>query len=121
MRKRVGTKIYDTDTAILLETRDDGIQIYRKKNSPQFFIYNPNGQTGPEMFAELPLDMVNDYIDFSEVTASKKVKESTKKILFSEYDSARIKIFADRLGLSMSKFLVMLVDRYEQENKDRSQ
>lgn len=119
MRKRVGTKLYDTDKAVLVDTLDDGIQVYRKKNSPQFFLYNPNGKTGPEMFCELPPKQAEIYFDYSRIDGSKKVKGSTKQILFSEYDSARIKLFADRLGMSMSKFLLMLVDRYEAEQTDR--
>ena len=115
MRKRIGTKIYDTDTAILVDTLDSGIQIYRKKNSPQFFVYNPNGKLPREQFFELPPEQAEKYFDYDKVDGSRKVKGSTKNILFSEYDSARIKLFADRLGISMSKFLIMLVDKYEQE------
>lgn len=122
MKKRIGTKLYDTDKAVLVDTLEDGIQVYRKKNSPQFFIYNPSGKTGKEMFYELPPDRAEIYFDYSKVDGSRKVKNSNRLIRFSEYDSARIKLFSDRLGISMSKFIITLVDRYESEQQtDRSE
>lgn len=117
MRKRVGTKLYDTDTAVLVDTTPDGIQVYRKKNSPQFFLYNPKGKTGPEMFYELPPEDAEKYLSRPDQTRT-KVKASGATVLFSPYDRDRIKRLANRQGMSMSQFLLMLVDEYE--NKDRS-
>ena len=112
MRKRIGTKLYDTDTAVLVDTLDDGIQVYRKKNSPQFFLYNPNGKTGPQMFFELPPEDAEKYLSKPDRTST-RVKGSTRKVLFSVYDSDRIRILATKQGMSMSQFLLMLVDEYE--------
>ena len=114
MRKRIGTKIYDTEKAVLIDTLPDGIQVYRKKNSPQFFLYNPNGQNKHEMFFELPPDQIERYLNDDE--SDKKVKGSTKKIQFSPYDTERIRKLATKNGMSMSKFLLMLVDEYERSN-----
>lgn len=112
MRKRVGTKLYDTDKAILVKTESDGIQVYRKKNSPQFFVYNPNGKTGAEMFFELPPEETEKYLAKPDLTRT-KVKASGATVLFSPYDRDRIKHLASLQGMSMSQFLLMLVNEYE--------
>ena len=116
MRKRIGTKLYDTDTAVLVDTLEDGIMVYRKKNSPQFFLYNPNGKTGPEMFFELPPEQAEKYLSIPD-DASKRVRGSIRKIQFSEYDYHRINLHATRQGMSMASFLLMLVDEYERRQQ----
>lgn len=118
MKKRVGTKIYDTDTAVLMDTLDGGIQVYRKKNSPQYFIYNPNGKTKAEMFFELSPDDIDKYLVTPDITQT-KVKESNATVRFSPYDRDRIKRLASKQGMSMSQFILMLIDRYETEQNDR--
>lgn len=115
MRKRVGTKLYDTDTAILVDTTPDGIQVYRKKNSPQFFLYNPKGKNGPEMFFELPPEQIDKYLTSG--PAETKVHGSTKMVQFSPADVERFKRLAYKCGMSVRQFILMLVDEYE--NKDR--
>lgn len=117
MRKRVGTKLYDTDTAVLVDTTPDGIQVYRKKNSPQFFLYNPKGKTGQEMFFELPPDQTEKYLG-SSGEASTRVKGSNAVVRFSPKNYERVKKMAYQLGMSTNKFILMLVDEYE--SKDRS-
>ena len=111
MRKRIGTKVYDTDKAELIETLPDGIQVYRKKNSPQFFLYNPNGDNKHEMFFELPPEDAEKYLTMT--SDKKRVKASGATVLFSPYDRDRIKHLATKNGMSMSQFLLMLVDEYE--------
>lgn len=116
MKKRIGSKLYDTDTAILVDTLPDGIQVYRKKNSPQFFMYNPNGKDKHEMFFELPPEQTEKYLtDVSKL--STVVKAGTTRVMFSPYDAARIKNISATLGMSMSKFLLSLVDEYEKTHK----
>lgn len=110
MRKRVGTKLYDTDKAVLVKTESDGIQVYRKKNSPQFFVYNPNGKTGAEMFFEIPPEETGRYLAVKDNT---KVRDSYCKIQFSEHDHSRIRVLSTKLGMSMAKFVMMLVNEYE--------
>ena len=118
MRKRIGTKIYDTDKAVLVDTLDDGVQVYRKKNSPLFFIYNPNGKTGSQMFFDLPADQVEKYMAIPD-EADRKVFRSSSTIQFSKYDRDRIKRLANTRGMSMASFLLMLVDEYERTHTDR--
>lgn len=113
MRKRIGTKIYDTDTAVLVDTTPEGIQIYRKKNSPQFFVYNPGGDGKREMFFELPPEQAERYMTVSD---ERRVKESGAYIQFSPYDRDRIKRLAHSRGMSMSQFILMLVDEYERRH-----
>ena len=117
MRKRIGTKIYDTDKAVLVETRDDGIQVYQKTGrSREFFLYNPAGKNKHEMFFELLPEEIEKYTVVG-CSFSTKVTEGTAKIQFSPYDLDRIRRNALNNKMSMSKFLLMLVDEYEQRQK----
>lgn len=114
MKRRIGSKNYDTDTAELIDTLPDGIQVYRKKGrSREFYLYNPNGKIAREMFFDLPPEEAEKYMDNG---TSKRVRDSTYNIKISEYDRNRIMRLANRLGLSMPKFLLMLVDEYEKKN-----
>ena len=112
MRRRVGTKEYDTDKAILITTTPEGIQVYRKKNSPQFFLYNPKGETGKEMFFELPPEESQKYLEVSG-NESRSVSYRSKTIKFSDYNIARFRRLATKRGMTMAQFLIMLVDEYE--------
>ena len=114
MRRRIGTKEYDTEKAILVDTTEDGIEVYRKKNSPQFFLYNPKGKVAKEMFFELPAEQAVKYLD---VSGDKTVRNTSKTIKFSDYNIARIRRHATEQNMTMAQFLLMLVDRYEQEQK----
>lgn len=121
MRKRIGTKLYDTETAVLVDTTPEGVQIYRKKNSPQFFAYDPTGKNKHEMFHDLTPEEAVKYLPDPE-TESKTITNKAKNIKFSDYNVTRIKRLANSQGLSMAQFILMLVDRYEAEqNKDRSE
>ena len=119
MRKRVGTKIYDTDKAVLVDTTPSGVQVYRKKNSPLYFRYNPNA-SGHEIFTDLTPEEAEKYMTVP-VSEERKVYRSGSTMQLSPYDRDRIKRLANRQGMSMAQFILMLVDKYEQENKDRSQ
>ena len=115
MKRRIGSKNYDTDTAELIETLPDGIQVYRKKGrSREYYLYNPNGKIAREMFFDLPPEEAEKYMEND--SASRNVYKSNYHITFSEYDRNRIMRLANRLGLSMPKFLLMLVDEYEKKN-----
>lgn len=116
MRKRIGTKIYDTDSAELVETRPDGIQVYRKTGrSQEVFLYNPNGKDKYEMFYDLPEEEAKKYLP--EVQTGNMVYGSSKTVRFSPDDRNRIMKHAKQNGMSMSKFLLMLVDEYEKNLK----
>ena len=113
MRKRIGTKIYDTDTAILVDTLDDGSQVYRKTGRSQdVFIYNPNKH---EMFFDVPEDEAQKYL--TEIKTGKNVFGSNSTIRFSSDNRNRIKRFADSQNMSMASFILMLVDRYEKDQQ----
>lgn len=119
MKKRIGTKTYDTDKSELIETSEDGIQVYRKKTgTKEFFLYNPEGKLGREMFFDLPIDQAMKYIP--ENNKSRITVKNSNTLRFSPYDLERIRQHAVRLGMSANKFVLMLVDRYEQET-DRSE
>lgn len=116
MRKRIGSKIYDTDKAVLVETRDDGIQVYRKTGRSQdVFLYNPNGKNKHEMFFELPPEDAEKYMP--EVNNSHMATNSGQTVRFRPYDFQRIKRLAKNSNMAMNNFIVMLVDEYEQRQK----
>ena len=115
MKKRIGTKLYDTDKAVLVDTLPDGIQVYKKKNSPQFFLYNPFGENKHEMFFDLPADQAVKYLPEQEL--STVVYASPKTVRFSPFDQDRIQRLATAQGMSMSKFLLSLVDEYERNHQ----
>lgn len=115
MKARIGTKNYDTDKAVLVETREDGVQVYRKKNRSSFFLYNPNGKNKYERFIDLDLDDAQKYMpDLNR--QSKNVTTSSKTVKFSDYNIARIKRLAG--PLPMAQFILMLVDEYERNHDE---
>lgn len=116
MKGRIGTKHYDTEKAVLIETLPDGVQVYKKKNSPQFFIYNPAGTVARERFFELPPEQTRQYLDIP-LYQDRTVRNTGKGIKFSDYNIARIKQLATTQGMSMAQFILMLVDEYERTHK----
>lgn len=122
MRKRIGTKLYDTETAVLVDTTPEGVQIYRKTGrSQECFSYNPAGKNKHEMFHDLTPEESEKYADHSK-DDREKVYRSGAGIQLARQDVLRIKQIAHSLGMSIPKFILMLVDRYEAEhNKDRSE
>lgn len=115
MRKRIGTKTYDTEKAILMDTLDNGIQVYRKTGRSQdVFIYNPNGKTGREMFFDLTGDQAEKYMP--EVNDSYRATNSGQTVRFRPYDFQRIKKLSGEINMTMNNFVVMLVDEYERNH-----
>ena len=115
MRKRIGTKIYDTDKAVLVETQPDGIQVYRKTGrSSEVFLYNQNGKTGKEMFFDLPEEEAEKYLP--EAKRGSGVYRANRKVDFSPDDITRLKSLAYAKGMSIRQFLLMLVDEYERNH-----
>lgn len=114
MKKRIGTKLYDTDKAVLVDTLPDGIQVYRKNGgSREVFLYNPSGKNKHEMFFDLPADQAVKYLP---VRDSKRI-EYSNTIRFTPYDIDRIRTYAFSANMSMSKFLLSLVDEYERNHQ----
>ena len=115
MKKRIGTKIYDTDKAVLVDTLPDGIQVYRKKGrSTEFFRYDPNAKAPRDMFRDLPADQAVRYLP--ENTKSKTATNSGNTLRFRPYDLERIRQHAARLGIPANRFVMMLVDEYERSH-----
>ena len=105
-------KTYDTRRAELIETRPDGIQVYRRKGrGTGFFLYNPTGATPREQFFELPNEEAMKYIP--ENTKSKSAPHGSSQIQFVPYDLERIRTLAFKQGMPMNRFVMMLVDKYE--------
>ena len=115
MKGRVGSKVYDTDTAELLQVLPNGFMVYRKKgrSDGECFLYNPRGQTAKECFFPLsPKDSERYLTEKEDVVGGATIRMSV-----SQRD--RIKRLALLEGKSMTQFILMLVDRYEQEQNDR--
>ena len=115
MKGRIGTKHYDTDKATLIDTLDDGVQVYRKTGrSTEFYLYNPSGTTAKTRFFDLPAEQAVQYLSESD---DKRVYKSGASVRFSNYELSRIQRYATMNGLSMAAFLLMLVDEYERNHK----
>ena len=105
-------KTYDTRRAELIETRPDGIQVYRRKGrGTGFFLYNPEGTTPREQFFELPNEEAMKYIP--ENTQSRMATTNSNTIRFTPHEHERIKTLAFKQGMPMNRFVMMLVDKYE--------
>lgn len=116
MRKRIGTKHYDTEKATLVDTLPDGIQVYRKTGrSTECYYYNPNGNTAREKFIDLSEEEAEKYMP--EVNYSYASTNSGNTVRFRPYDFQRIKRYAKESNMAMNNFLIMLVDEYEQRPK----
>ena len=112
MKKRIGTKIYDTDKADLIETTADGKQIYRKTGrSQEIFLFDPEGQNKHEMFRDLSEEEAEKYRLPEDLSTN--VYRSSAKVDFSKAEIARLKSLAYGQNLSIRQFLLMLVDEYE--------
>lgn len=112
MKKRIGTKIYDTDKADLIKTLPDGVQIYRKSaGMREFFRYDPNAKAPRNMFRDLPSDQAVEYLPTEE--RDRRTTNVSPTVRFSAYDLDRIRKLATKNGMPVNRFLLMLVDEYE--------
>lgn len=120
MKGQIGTKHYDTDTAELLQVLPNGFYVYRKKgrSDGECFLFNPRGQTAKECFFPLSPKDSERYLKKPDETEKGNYR-SGAGIQLSRYDRDRIKRLALLEGKSMTQFILMLVDRYEQEQNDR--
>ena len=116
MRGAVGSKHYDTEKSELIRTDPDGTQIFRKRTRPtDFFRYNPAGETARQRFQDLTPEEA--LILIPENTASQRSSSNSNTVRFKPYDLERIRILATEQGMPINRFLIMLVDQYEQDRK----
>lgn len=107
-------KTYDTRRAELIETRPNGVQVYRRKGrGTGFFLYNPSGMTPREMFSELSTEDAMEYI--SENKQSRMATTNSNTIRFTPYEHERIKTLSFKHNMPMNRFVMMLVDKYESD------
>ena len=130
MKKRIGTKLYDTDTSELVCEYDMG-KVYRKKTGDgEFFVHNE--QTG--IIIALEYDTAKEIIkenapqDVFDSLFSLRGKDTVKKIIaisISDYDKLRLRRASAKRKMSMSEYIVWLIDQDEkrllnkQDNTDR--
>ena len=116
MKGRIGTKHYDTEKSILIETKENGMQVYQKKGrSLEYYIYNPSGNTTKEKFLDISYEEIVKYIPVNK--KSKAPDRTASRIRFTPYDLERIKTLAIKNKMPMNKFIIMLVDEYERKTK----
>lgn len=115
---QIGSKHYNIETAELLETLPNGFSVYRKRgrSNAECFLYYPKGQTVKECFFPLSPKDAEKYLSPLE-QADKGTYRSGATIQLSQYDRDRIKRHALNERMSMAQFILMLVDRYEKEQK----
>lgn len=113
MKGRVGTKNYNTETAVHIGTLIDGTKVYRKKSRPnEVFLYKPQGKTAKERFIDLPPEEALKYIPENKLSKSAP-RNGSSRIQFRPYDHERIRRLALSKGMAMNNFVMMLVDKYE--------
>ena len=116
MKGRIGNKRYDTEKAELIETRPNGTEVYRKTGrTTSFVVYDKNGKTNSERFQDVPGEEALKYLP--KKAEKKFVNNNT--IRFTPHDMNRIRRHSVSLDMPMGKFLVMLVDEYEQRKKEQ--
>ena len=117
---QIGSKHYNIETADLMESLPNGFQVYRKRgrSSAECFLYNPKGQTIKESF--FPLSPKDSEKYMGPISEDKGNYRSGANIQISKHDRDRIKRMAMKEHMSMTQFILMLVDRYEQDT-DRSE
>lgn len=113
MKKRVGTKLYDTEKADLIHTLPDGKQIYYKRSSSSYFQYDPEAKNKYEMFRDIPPEETGQYASMTAAPESDKVFGSSSTLKFSGNERNRIHRLATANGMSMKSFIMLLVDEYE--------
>lgn len=125
MKARIGNKTYDTTKcANICRISGTSRFLCMKKSRREFFIYDKNANNKYDMFQDVTDDKAKeiaamyasdeDYkYAFPPNAGSTRVKASGATVPFSRYDRDRIKALAAENRMSMSKFLLMLVDEYE--------
>lgn len=130
MKKRIGTKLYDTNKSELVCEYDMG-KVYRKKNGDgEYFVHNE--QTG--IIIALEYDTAKEIIkanapqDVFDAQFSLRGKDTVKKMIaisMSDYDKLRLRRASAKRKMAMSEYIVWLIDQDEkrllnkQDNTDR--
>lgn len=116
MRKRIGTKLYDTEGLDAICNSDLGL-IYRKQ-SGIFFACDEKKQSLIPLEYETAKEIVRKNADtntFNEYFTIRD-KDTVKKpvmISMSEYDKAKLRRLSSQRKMSMSEYIVFLMEQDE--------
>ena len=118
MRKRIGTKLYDTDKSEFICDSAMG-KIYRKRTGlGEYYAYNEDRDRIIPLEYETAKEIVKDNAsnDVYSKLFSIRGKDDTKKMWafsITETDKARIRRQSAKRKMSMSEYVVWLVDQDE--------
>lgn len=115
MKKRIGTKLYDTDKSEFICESAYG-QIYRKKTGlGEYFACKDETIIALEFEAAREIVKSNDS-DAYEKLFVLRGKDTSKKIItisMSDYDKMRLRRLSARRKMSMSEYIAWLIDQDE--------
>ena len=116
MKKRIGTKLYDTDKSEFICESPLG-QIFRKKTGlGEYFACNGDTIIALEYDTAKEIAKSNASADVHDKLFSLKGKDTAKKIIsitLSDYDKLRMRRQSARRKMSMSEYISWLIDQDE--------
>ena len=123
MKKRIGTKLFDTDTSDLVCESALG-QIFRKKTGLGEYFSCKDG-----MIIPLEYETAKDIIKACDPAAYDRLfvlrgKDTVKKILaisISDYDKLRLRRMSAKRKMSMSEYISWLVEQDENRTLNKQE
>ena len=117
MKKRIGTKLYDTDRSEFICESGMG-KIYRKRTGlGEYFAYNEDRDKVIPLEYDLAKEIVKD-VDRSvyEKYFSLRGKSDEKRLMnfsFTEYEIAKLRRFSSQRNRTMSRYIIWLMEQDE--------
>lgn len=118
MRKRIGTKLFDTETSDFICESDLG-KIFRKKAGlGEYFAYNEQKQSIIPLEYATAKDLVkeNDKEQYDKLFSLRDKDDSIKKIIticITEAEKMKLRRQSAQRKMSMSEYIVWLIEQDE--------
>ena len=118
MKKRIGTKLFDTETSDFVCESDLG-KIFRKKAGlGEYFAYNEQKQIIIPLEYDTAKDLVkaNDKEQYDKLFSLRDKDDTVKKIItisITDSEKMRLRRQSAQRKMSMSEYIVWLVDQDE--------
>ena len=120
---RIGNLRFNNEKSELICTTPNGT-LYRKiSSSRKFYLYNPRGKTNKEKYTTISWSEASNLVrtygtseqwmkTFTVLDKSTNTKaEGRVSIMLDPYHRIKVQRNADRLGLSMTEYVLRLIDR----------